>query len=119
MKKFINYNYYVVINMETDHKPVKLTYKNEILTGHEYKPRNLENIKGAVVFNPGFGGAIGNYVLTLTSSACAPPANDLCADAITIACGDAVAGSTTFAILKSGLHSSFCRLRSALTSGSL
>lgn len=37
-----------------------------------------------------------NFELSLSSSACAPPANDLCANAEAITCGDALAGSTEF-----------------------
>ncbi|MCF8277214.1 MAG: T9SS type A sorting domain-containing protein [Flavobacteriales bacterium] len=42
-------------------------------------------------------GESGTYLLSLTSSACTPPANDLCTNAISIACGDVVTGDNTFA----------------------
>ncbi|OWY21306.1 hypothetical protein C7N43_19390, partial [Sphingobacteriales bacterium UPWRP_1] len=43
----------------------------------------------------GFGGLTGNFTLSIT----APPANDDCANAIPIACGDVASGSTTCATL--------------------
>lgn len=46
--------------MDVVEKPGYLTYKNERLSYVEIKPENPENIRGAVVFNPGFGGALDN-----------------------------------------------------------
>ncbi|MCB9185345.1 MAG: T9SS type A sorting domain-containing protein [Flavobacteriales bacterium] len=44
-----------------------------------------------------FTGESGTYLLSLTSSACEPPANNLCADAEEIFCGDVVTGDNSFA----------------------
>lgn len=39
-------------------------------------------------------GESGTYVLSLTSNICTPPVNDLCADAISIGCGQTLTGTT-------------------------
>ncbi|MCF8459530.1 MAG: PKD domain-containing protein [Flavobacteriales bacterium] len=48
-------------------------------------------------------GGSGTYLLELTSSACTPPSNDLCANAEVIECGDVVSGNTALAAAESGL----------------
>jgi len=49
------------------------------------------------------GGDAGTYLLNLTSSICAPPLNDLCANAEVIECGDVVSGNTELAAAETGL----------------
>ncbi len=59
------------------------------------------NAQTYYIYVSGLSGSIygesGTFVLNLTSSACAPPANDLCTGAQAVVCGDVVLGNTDFA----------------------
>ncbi len=85
---------------------------NSLISGFATTIGTTYYINAGDLFNGG-----GSFELSITSSACEAPTNDDCANAIALACGDVVSGSTSFATADSEVSGVFCGTTSATAPG--